>query len=119
MAENNIRGVIVQIFGEEYQIAESDAAKMSRIAEYVDGKMREIAAQHGGRIPTAKLAVAAAMTITDELFKTLDHQTRLAETAQEHLRLTQQAVERADAISSRLDLAVAQPVREQDHSAVQ
>ena len=44
MAEANsqVQGVAVQIFGEEYLIAERDAVKVQKIASYVDEKMREI-----------------------------------------------------------------------------
>ena len=38
--------VAVQIFGEEYLIAENDAIKVQKIANYVDEKMREIDEQH-------------------------------------------------------------------------
>ena len=36
MAENHIGGVLVEIFGEEYQIATNDARQMRKIAAYVD-----------------------------------------------------------------------------------
>jgi cell division protein ZapA (FtsZ GTPase activity inhibitor) len=101
---SQLQGVVVQIFGEEYQIAESDAIKVQKIASYVDGKMREIAELHSGRIPTAKLAVLAAMTIADELMQTVGEQIRLAESAQESLqRLTALVDERASMISSPVD----------------
>ncbi len=100
-ANSQLQGVVVQIFDEEYQIAESDAVKVQKIASYVDGKMREIADLHPGRIPTAKLAVLAAMTIADELMQTVGEQSRLTESAQESLqRLTALVDERANMISS-------------------
>jgi len=104
MADNKeqIRGIIVQIFGDEYQISSPNGpADVQRIARYVDGKMRAIAAQHAGRIPKATLAVLAAMEITSELFGAMSEQSRLTEKAQENLeRLTRLVDERADMFSS-------------------
>ena len=118
MADNHIGGVLVEVFGEEYQIAANDARQMRRLATYVDEKMREVAELHGGRVPTAKLAVLAAMTIADELFKSAHQQNQIAETAQENLeRLTQLVDERADIFSSLLDRA-AQPVPTESSAAV-
>ena len=51
-ANSQVQGVAVQIFGEEYLIAENDAIKVQKIANYVDEKMRQIDDQHPGRIPT-------------------------------------------------------------------
>jgi cell division protein ZapA (FtsZ GTPase activity inhibitor) len=113
MAKNNshVQGIAVQIFGEEYLIAESDAVKVQKIASYVDEKMREIDGQHPGRIPTSKLAVLAAMTIADELMQTLSEQNRLAETAQENLqRLTELVDARASMVTERVD-ELSQPRR--------
>jgi cell division protein ZapA (FtsZ GTPase activity inhibitor) len=113
MAKNNshVQGIAVQIFGEEYLIAESDAVKVQKIASYVDEKMREIDGQHPGRIPTSKLAVLAAMTIADELMHTLSEQNRLAETAQENLqRLTELVDARASMVTERVD-ELSQPRR--------
>ncbi len=104
MAKTNaqVQGIAVQIFGEEYLIAESDAMKVQKIARYVDEKMREIDGQHPGRIPTSKLAVLAAMTIADELMQTVSEQNRLAETAQENLqRLTELVDARANMVAER------------------
>ena len=42
MAESHIGGVLVEIFGEEYQIATNDARQMRKLAAYVDEKMQEI-----------------------------------------------------------------------------
>jgi cell division protein ZapA len=62
--------VQVKIFGEDYPLrsaGEADVAYMSRVAEHVDRSMREIA----GRSPnlsTTKVAILAALNITDELF---------------------------------------------------
>ena len=119
MAENHIGGVLVEIFGEEFQIATDDARQMRKLAAYVDEKMQEIARLHSGRLPTPKLAVLAAMTIAEELFRSAHQQSQIAETAQENLeRLTQLVDERAAAFSVLLDRAALQPVQEQDSATV-
>jgi cell division protein ZapA len=124
---SQVQGVAVQIFGEEYQIAESDAVKVQKIAQYVDGKMREIAAQHPGRIATTTLAVLAAMTIADELLQTVNEQNRLAESAQENLqRLTDLVDARASMVAAAREEIPStrrrwreDAVRELDHTAVE
>ena len=120
MADNYIGGVLVEIFGEEYKIATSDARHVHKIAAHVDEKMREIAALHPGQIPTAKLAVLAAMTIADELFKSAHQQSEIAETSQQPLeRLTQLVDEQADMFSSLLDRTATQPVQARSSAAVE
>jgi cell division protein ZapA len=101
-SEHQISGVIVQIFGDEYQISsQSDAAEVQRIAAYVDRKMRALADQHAGRVPKASLAVLAAMEIASELFGAMQEQSRLTEKARENLdRLTRLVDERASMFST-------------------
>ena len=103
--DERIRGVLVQIFGDEYQISsETDPADVQRIAAYVDEKMRKIAGQHAKRLPKYSLAVLAAMEITSELFGAMREQGRLAEKARESLdRLSRLVDERADIYSSVLE----------------
>ena len=84
-SEGQVRGITVTIFEDEYIIADPDAQKVQRIAQYVDNKMREIDRQHSSNISTAKLAVLAAMTIADEFMQVVGEQDRLAESAQENL----------------------------------
>jgi cell division protein ZapA (FtsZ GTPase activity inhibitor) len=84
-SENQVQGVAVKIFDDDYLIADADALKVQRIAQYVDKKMREIDEQHSSSISTGKLAVLAAMTIADEFMQAVGEQGRLAETAQENL----------------------------------
>ena len=104
-SDEQIRGVVVQIYGDEYQIgSQNGATEVQRIAAYVDGKMKEIAAQHNGRVAKGSLAVLAAMEITSELFGAMREQNQLTEKAQENLsRLTRLVDERADMFSSLLD----------------
>ena len=96
--DSQLKGITVQIFGDEYQIAsEGNTVDIQRIARYVDEKMKTLAAQHAGRVAKTTLAVLTAMEITSELFNTVQEQHRLAEKAQENLtRLSQLVDERAD-----------------------
>jgi cell division protein ZapA len=59
----------VEIYGQQYQIkAGADPEYIQNVARYVDMKMREIASS----LPTVdslKIAVLAALNITDEFFQ--------------------------------------------------
>lgn len=107
--EEPIRGTIVHIYGDEYQISsQCEVAEVQRIAAYVDQKMRSLAAQHSGRVPKASLAVLAAMEIASELFGTVQEQNRLTERARESLdRLTRLVGERSTLSASLLERRVA------------
>ena len=63
----------VEIYGQNYQIkAGADSEYIKNIARYVDLKMREIASG----VPTVdslKIAVLAALNITDEFFQLKRH----------------------------------------------
>lgn len=59
----------VEIYGQHYTIAgEADEQYVTKLARYVDGKMRELA-KSGKNLPTTKLALLAAVNITHELFE--------------------------------------------------
>jgi Uncharacterized protein conserved in bacteria len=61
--------VEVRIFGQQYQIkAGGDSDHIKRVAQYVDEKMREIASATP-TVDTLKIAVLAALNITDEFFQ--------------------------------------------------
>jgi cell division protein ZapA len=85
------RVIPVEIQGQRYPIRSTlDAAYVSRLAVYVDEKMRAAA----DTTPTGdalRLAVLAALNIADELFRcreaTRDKDGRLAERAEELERL--------------------------------
>lgn len=61
--------VVVNIFGEEYPITGvSDSAYISKVADYVDSKMKEAA--HGLRVSSREnVAILAAMSIASELLE--------------------------------------------------
>ena len=60
----------VQIMGHEYPVESNpgDELYLNRLAQYVEEKMREMK-QDSKIVDSYKLAVMAAMNITDELFR--------------------------------------------------
>jgi cell division protein ZapA len=60
--------VKVSIYGTEYPVkGDADPSYIEEVAAYVDGKMREVARSLTVK-STTKVAVMAALNITDELF---------------------------------------------------
>ena len=67
--DNSENFVKVTIYGQEYTIkAPADASYIKNIAEYVDGKMREVQEELATPQVPAKVSILAAMNIADELF---------------------------------------------------
>ena len=61
--------VQISIFGQEYSVrAPADPDYIKKIGEYLDGKMREIQAGFSTTQSSTRIAILAAMNITDELF---------------------------------------------------
>ena len=61
--------VNVRIYGENYPLRTAEPpARLEELAGYVDARMREIAAS-GKVVVTSKIAVLAALSLTDELFR--------------------------------------------------
>jgi len=61
----------INIYGTEYPIksdSETDSEYIRRVADYVDGKMREIDQSTQAK-SSLKVAILAALNITDELFQ--------------------------------------------------
>jgi len=59
----------VSIFGHEYTVkAPADSTYIKNIAEYVDTKMREVQEGMPDGQSTERIAILAAMNISDELF---------------------------------------------------
>jgi len=59
----------LKIFGEEYTVkSKADEAYLQNIASYVDTHMREISENLPTSQPTLRIAILAAMNISDELF---------------------------------------------------
>ncbi|HDP98908.1 MAG TPA: cell division protein ZapA [bacterium] len=69
----------VNIYGTEYPIKGStDTEYIKKVAKYVDHKMREV--DTGLTVDSSlKVAILAALNITDELFRERDRETNLPE----------------------------------------
>lgn len=66
--------VRVSIFGQEYTVkAPANADYIKDIAKFVDGKMREVQDTLATEQSSTRIAILAAMNISDELF-TLQHE---------------------------------------------
>ena len=67
--EDRKQSVKVNIFGEDYPIrGEADSGYILQVGKYVDLRMKEVAEKLSNKSPL-RVAVLAAMNITDELFK--------------------------------------------------
>ncbi len=65
--DNSVR---LEIFGEKYSVrSKADKAYLHDIARYVDRHMQEISDNLPQSQPTLRIAILAAMNITDELFE--------------------------------------------------
>jgi cell division protein ZapA len=61
--------VSISIFGQEYSVkAPADPEYIIKIGEYLDGKMREVQSGFSTTQSSTRIAILAAMNITDELF---------------------------------------------------
>ena len=62
-------GTTIHVFGHEYTVrGVEDPEYVRRVASYVDRRMREIA-RGSGQVSSIRIAVLAALNITDELFR--------------------------------------------------
>lgn len=69
--------VVVKILGEEYPIAATDdAAYISKVADFVDSRMRDVAKRSRSQAKD-KIAILAAMSIASELLEKSDSVTRV------------------------------------------
>ena len=67
--ESNKKIVKERIFGQEYQIrASSNEDYIKEVASYVDKKMHEVQRSVPSSMNASKIAILAAMNISDELF---------------------------------------------------
>ncbi|MGE3540011.1 MAG: cell division protein ZapA [Candidatus Tectimicrobiota bacterium] len=81
--------VEVEIFGQVFRVAAGEATPkyIQRLAQYVDEKMRAIAATTKA-MPLNRTAILTALNIADDLFKLQDsyeRSTRLIDSKTEHL----------------------------------
>ena len=66
--ENESNQVLITIYGQEYSIkAPADPNYIKSIAEFVDEKMREVQQSFSTTQSSTRIAILAAMNISDEL----------------------------------------------------
>ena len=69
MSENQDNLARVSIFGHEYTVkAQAEASNIADVAQFVDQKMREVEKELPSSQSTARIAILAAMSITDDYF---------------------------------------------------
>ena len=69
MAEDQDNLARVSIFGHEYTVkAQAEASYIADVAQFVDQKMREVEKEVPSSQSTARIAILAAMSITDDYF---------------------------------------------------
>ncbi len=69
MAEDQDNLARVSIFGHEYTVkAQAEASYIADVAQFVDQKMREVEKELPSSQSTARIAILAAMSITDDYF---------------------------------------------------
>ena len=69
MTEDQDNLARVSIFGHEYTVkAQAEASYIADVAQYVDQKMREVEKELPSSQSTARIAILAAMSITDDYF---------------------------------------------------
>ena len=61
--------ITVTIYGQEYTVrSDGDAEYVKKIAAFLDGRMREVA-RNSSQVTSLRVAILAALNITDELFR--------------------------------------------------
>lgn len=69
----------VKIYDRDYALRSTgDAARLQLVAAHVDSRMREIA-NESGAVDTLKVAILAALSLTDDLFRTQEELRKLDE----------------------------------------
>jgi cell division protein ZapA len=95
----------VTINGRRHQLncAEGEEARLRRLAAYVDGRVGELAKQHGP-VGDARLLVLTSLLIADELADAYDEIKRLRAAAADSARQGErEAAEAMDRVAARLE----------------
>jgi cell division protein ZapA len=87
--------VKIDIFDQTYNVnAEQNEQYVKNLADYVDGKMREVA-NATRTVDSLKVAVLAALNIADELYSLRDRQKELEGPIRQRVEKCVEMVERA------------------------
>jgi cell division protein ZapA len=86
-------GVTVEIFGQEYKVrGDADPNQILEIAQFVDGKMKEVA--HGAPVGSlTKIAILAALNIAEELFRERSEKQKLVQDVETSTRRMRRKLE--------------------------
>lgn len=80
--------VRVRIFGQEYGVkGDADADYIKKVAEYVDAKMRDVEETLASNSSPLKIAVLAALNLTDELFMAWEERDKLKSDVESRARI--------------------------------
>ena len=94
-----VESVTVDIYDQRYHLRGTDTEHIQLLAALVDGKMRAVAAQ-GATVDSLRVAVLAALNISDELLALREKYTALTGNA-DHVRTDVKS--RADSLAELLD----------------
>ena len=84
----------VSIFGHEYTVkAEADGSYIADVAKYVDKKMREVKEQLPSSQSTSRIAILAAMSITDDYFAEKNKMNNLVNDVEEKAQTLSEAID--------------------------
>ncbi len=100
--------VSVDIYDQVYRLRGVDAKHITELGEYVDGRMRAVAA-HGTTVDTLRVAVLAALNIADELMELRQRHRDLLQTVDQAEERTRT---RASSLAELLDGALEEHYRE-------
>jgi cell division protein ZapA len=82
-----MESVQIEIFGQLYSIkGKDDAAYIRQLAAFIDGKMKEV--QKGtGTVDPHRVAILAALTITDELHRLRQQHSALERMVEQNMKM--------------------------------
>ncbi len=89
MAAEDMQVTAVKINNHTYHIRSQDPERVSRLARYLDGRMKEVASQTS-TVDSLKVAVLAALNIVDDYFALQEeHSSMQEEVAARSERMTE------------------------------
>ncbi|HRD18823.1 MAG TPA: cell division protein ZapA [Candidatus Marinimicrobia bacterium] len=84
MEESNVNIVRVTIYGQEYSVkSKADRDYIISVANYVNEKMEEVESTLRTIQPSIRVAILAAMNITDELFTANQEKDKIVSSVEE------------------------------------
>ncbi|ADW70586.1 cell division protein ZapA [Granulicella tundricola] len=101
------QSISVDIYDQIYHLRGTDPAYIEHLAGLVDAKMRAVSA-HGGTVDSLRVAVLAALNITDEL-ETLRERYNALARSQSQTQTTMRS--RSASLSGMLDEVLDEPIR--------